>query len=75
MDKLGISIPPFILHRYLKLETKSLPNNERLVEIKAVDIDGIPYTLFEGMDVRINTNRQFRLMEEPYNLTMVCTCP
>jgi len=60
MKNLNLTIPPFILHRCVKIEVEVSGNTSNL-KINAVDSDGSPYTLFPGITVNGE-----RLEKEPF---------
>jgi len=65
MKNLGLTIPPFILKRCVRVEC-SVNGNSSTVKVNALDSDGSPYSLFPGITVNGE-----RLEQEPFE--HVCT--
>jgi hypothetical protein len=56
MEKLGFSIPPFILHRCLVVELESKEGKRHQLSVYGVDVDGTPITFLRS--VRLQENRR-----------------
>jgi hypothetical protein len=54
MEKLGVPIPPFILHRRLLVKLESQQDDRHQLTVGGVDVDGTPVTFLQSVKLEYN---------------------